>query len=74
MDYLGPVPEKASCQINPFAGLSAVYEAAKVASQQMSAEERTEDWLHNKPSMSGSNSQRKPAVYVSPDSGRLVQI
>jgi hypothetical protein len=74
LTYLKTVPEETPCQTNPFASLSGIYEAARDASQAMSPEERAQDWLHNKPSMSGSDSQRKPDTYVSPVSGRLVQI
>ena len=59
---------------NPFAPFAAVYRAAAKKSRAMSAEELMKDWLHTKPSESGSASLRGPDTYVSPVSGHLIRI
>lgn len=72
--HLQTVPDAQPIQPNPFASLSEIYEAARKASQEMTLEERVQDWIQNKPSASGSNSQRQPDTYVSPVTGHFVRI
>jgi len=66
-------PEPSSHE-NPFAQFAEIYEKARKESQAMSPEARRKDWTRNKSPATGSASQEKPAIYVSPASGSFVQI
>jgi len=59
---------------NPFAQFAENYERARRESQAMSPQARIKDWTRNKSSTTGSASQEKPVIYVSPVSGDSVQI
>jgi len=59
---------------NPFTQFSGIFEKARRESHAMSPQARLKDWTRNKSSPTGSASQAKPAIYVSPASGGSVQI
>ena len=63
-----PIPD------NPFAQFAEIYEKARKKSQAMSRQARLKDWTLYKLPKTGSASQEKPAIYVSPASGVSVQI
>jgi len=65
---------KPSSHENPFARFAEIYEKARKEEQTMSPQARLKDWTCNKSSPTGSASQEKPAIYVSPDSGDSVRI
>jgi len=59
---------------NPFAGLLPLYERAKEESLKISEKDAKRDWIQNKPSKNGSNSQSAPVTFVLPVSGDSVRI
>ena len=73
-EYIDPVAENTSNAKtkNPFEKLLPLYEKAWADSLKLSDEEADLDWIQNKQSATGSQSE--PVTYVLPVSGRLVRI
>ena len=74
--FTSTVPENPSNakNPNPFASLLPLYEQAREASLKTSEEAAALDWIQNKPSKNGSNSQSAPVTFVLPISGSLLRL